>query len=79
MNRTSLKKSKIKIVLVEGIHDSAIEALQQAGYSRIIRHPKALGGDDLRREIADCHLLGIRSRTQLVAALERRGSLSERQ
>lgn len=65
MNRTSLDKSKIKIVLLEGVHDSAVETLDRAGYRCVVRHAKALGSEQLAREIADCHLLGIRSRTQI--------------
>ena len=67
MNRTSLDKSKIRIVLLEGIHDSAVEAFGQAGYSQIVQHAKALPPEQLKAEIADCHLLGIRSRTQITA------------
>lgn len=67
MNRTSLDKSKIKIVLLEGIHDSAVETLHAAGYHGIARHAKALSSEPLAREIADCHLLGIRSRSQIRA------------
>jgi D-3-phosphoglycerate dehydrogenase len=68
MTQTSLEKSKIKIVLVEGIHPSALEVLQSAGYKRIVNHAKALHPEQLRAEIADCHMLGIRSRTALTGA-----------
>ena len=67
MNRTSLDKSKIKIVLVEGVHDSAVEIMQRAGYTQIVRNAKSLSPEQLRTEIADCHILGIRSRTQVSA------------
>ena len=63
----SVPKSELKAVLLEGIHPSAIEVLQQAGYTRIVTHAKALAGDELRAALADAHFVGIRSRTQLNA------------
>ena len=65
MTRTSLDKSKIKILLLEGIHQSAIDTLHAAGYENIEHHAKALNDEDLKAAIADAHFIGIRSRTQL--------------
>ncbi len=65
MGRTSLQKRKIKFLLLEGIHDSAVEALNAAGYENIEWHPKALPPEALKAAIADAHFVGIRSRTQL--------------
>ena len=42
MRITSLDKSKIKFLLLEGIHPSASEVLRSAGYSQIDTLPKAL-------------------------------------
>ncbi len=67
MAKTSLDKSKIKFLLLEGVHPSAIETLKAAGYSNIVTYPKALPEDQLKAEIADAHFVGIRSRTQLTA------------
>ncbi|CAM5793336.1 MAG: phosphoglycerate dehydrogenase [Burkholderiales bacterium] len=67
MPKTSLDKSKIKFLLLEGIHPHAEEVLRGAGYSNIELLPKALEGDELRRKLADAHFVGIRSRTQLTA------------
>ncbi len=61
----SLDKSKIKFLLLEGLHPSAIEALQAAGYSNIDQRATALAGDELLEAISDAHFIGIRSRTQL--------------
>ena len=47
MSKTSLDKSKIKFLMLEGIHASAIEALRAAGYSQIETLPKALQGEEL--------------------------------
>ena len=63
----SLEKSKIRFLLLEGVHPSAVETLQRAGYHNIESHQKALPPQDLKRAIADAHFVGIRSRTQLTA------------
>ncbi|MEE4202296.1 MAG: phosphoglycerate dehydrogenase [Halieaceae bacterium] len=65
MSATSLDKDKIKFLLLEGIHPSAVSALEAAGYRNVVRHAGALTGDDLLAEIADAHFVGIRSRSQL--------------
>ncbi|MEZ5570197.1 MAG: phosphoglycerate dehydrogenase [Halioglobus sp.] len=67
MAKQSLEKSKIKILLLEGVHPSAVETLQAAGYHSIECHPKALPEDALKAAIAGAHFVGIRSRTQLTA------------
>ena len=63
----SLAKDRIKILLLEGVNDSAVELMQAAGYSSIERLPKALDGDALREAVKGVHLIGIRSRTQIDA------------
>ncbi len=65
MTATSLEKSKIKFLLLEGVHPSAVETLRQAGYDNIEQHKKALPEEELKAAIADAHFIGIRSRTQL--------------
>lgn len=67
MAKTSLDKAKIKFLLLEGVHQSAVDALQAAGYSNIDYYQKALPDDELKAKIADAHFVGIRSRTQLTA------------
>jgi D-3-phosphoglycerate dehydrogenase len=68
MSQTSFDKDKIKILLLEGVHASAVERFQTAGYENIERVSAALQGDELAQALADVHMLGIRSRTQLTAA-----------
>jgi D-3-phosphoglycerate dehydrogenase len=63
----SLAKERIKFVLLEGIHPSAVDLLEQQGYTQVDTHAKALAGDELAARIADAHFVGIRSRTQLTA------------
>ena len=63
----SLEKSKIRILLLEGVHPSAVETFKSAGYHNIELHQKALPSEALYAAIADAHFVGIRSRTQLTA------------
>lgn len=65
--KTSLEKSKIKFLLLEGVHQSAVDALNAAGYTNIEYHKTALNEDELIESIKDAHFVGIRSRTQLTA------------
>jgi D-3-phosphoglycerate dehydrogenase len=67
MLKTSTAKNKIKFLMLEGIHPSALELLRAAGYSQIESLPGALEGPELQAKIADAHFVGIRSRTQLTA------------
>ena len=65
MSNTSLEKSKIRILLLEGVHQSAIDTLNAAGYTNIEYLSHSLAEDELMDKIADAHFVGIRSRTQL--------------
>ncbi|KGQ51038.1 3-phosphoglycerate dehydrogenase [Gallibacterium anatis 10672-6] len=63
--KVSLDKAKIKFLLLEGVHESALEVLHNAGYSNIEYHKKALDEEELIEAIKDAHFIGIRSRTHL--------------
>jgi len=65
MSKKSLDKSKIKFLLLEGIHHSAIDTLNADGYTNIEHLSTALHEDDLIERIKDAHFVGLRSRTQL--------------
>ncbi|OBU24470.1 phosphoglycerate dehydrogenase [Photobacterium aquimaris] len=65
MATVSLNKEKIKILLLEGLHPSTLEVLQQAGYTNIEYHKGSLAGEELLEAVKDVHFIGIRSRTQL--------------
>jgi D-3-phosphoglycerate dehydrogenase len=67
MTKTSLDKAHIKFLLLEGIHPSAVQLLQAAGYTNIESLSGALEGAALVAKVADAHFIGIRSRTQLTA------------
>lgn len=63
--RLSFDKDKLKFVLLEGIHESAVDVLRRDGYTQIETHAKALSGPALAAALGDAHFVGIRSRTQL--------------
>lgn len=61
----SLPKDRIKILLLEGVSDTAVNLFAEQGYASITRLPKALDGEALIDALRGVHILGIRSRTQL--------------
>jgi len=61
----SLTKNKIKILLLEGLHPSSLEVLENAGYSNIECLKTSLPEDELIEKMKDVHFIGIRSRTEL--------------
>ncbi|MGY3444968.1 MULTISPECIES: phosphoglycerate dehydrogenase [unclassified Bradyrhizobium] len=63
----SLPKTKIRVLLLEGVNDSAVRMFEANGYTELQRLPKALGPAELKRALSGIHMLGIRSRTQLTA------------
>ncbi|MFN8256271.1 MAG: phosphoglycerate dehydrogenase [Bacteroidales bacterium] len=65
MKRYSLNKNQIKILLLEGIHESALNILNQNGYHNVEHLPVALEKENLIEKIKDVHMIGIRSRTEL--------------
>lgn len=64
----SLAKDRIPILLLEGISDTAVATLVNAGYTNIDRVPKALDPEALRDRLKGIRMLGIRSRTQINSA-----------
>jgi D-3-phosphoglycerate dehydrogenase len=64
---TSFDKKKIRFLLLEGVHQSAVDTLREAGYENIDCQPSAIAGAELAARIAPAHFVGIRSRTQLSA------------
>ena len=63
--QTSFPRQDIKVLLLEGVSASAVEVFHRAGYSQVELHAKSLPEEELRQRIADAHIVGIRSRTQL--------------
>src|SRR5215207_9448966 len=65
MTRLSLAKDRVRILLLEGVHDNAVADFAAESYGNVIRLPGALSEDELRQRIEGVHLLGIRSRTKV--------------
>ena len=57
----------LRVLLLEGISETAVDLFAAAGFEKVERLTKALDGEDLRKALADAHLLGIRSRTRITA------------
>jgi D-3-phosphoglycerate dehydrogenase len=67
-NRTlSLSKNKIKILLLEGLHDNAVEHFSKHGYNNVEYHKTSFNEKELLEKIKDVHLLGIRSKTDITS------------
>ena len=62
---TSFDKSKLKVLLLEGIHPTAERIFRDAGYANIETVKTALTGEELKAKLEGVHFLGIRSRTTL--------------
>ena len=65
MSQLSLDKSKIRFLLLEGVHKNAIRVLNNSGYTNIEYLSTALDEDALIEKIKDFHFVGIRSRTKI--------------
>ena len=63
--RYSLSKDKVRVLLLEGISQTAADLFAQAGYTNVTRLKTALDGEKLVEALAGTHILGIRSRTQM--------------
>ena len=69
MTKNSLDKPKIKILLLEGVHSSAVDAFRRDGYTHIECHPKSLPEAKLAAAMQDAYVVGIRSATKLSAKI----------
>ncbi len=65
VKKYSLEKDKIKVLLLEGIHNSATEFFKANGYINIESFPNALDDAILKEKLKSANIIGIRSRTQL--------------
>jgi len=57
MQSTSLDKRKIKFLLLEAVHESAVEALRNEGYENIEYLKTSLSEDELVEKIKDVHFV----------------------
>jgi D-3-phosphoglycerate dehydrogenase len=65
IKKTSYPKQDIRVLLLEGVSQTAVETFRAAGYTQIEYHEKSLPEDELKRRIAEAHIVGIRSRSHL--------------
>lgn len=63
----SLEKDKIRFLLLEGVHQTALDELHANGYTNIDYRKTALDEDALIEAVKDVHFIGIRSRTNITA------------
>jgi D-3-phosphoglycerate dehydrogenase / 2-oxoglutarate reductase len=63
----SFSKEKIKVLLLEGIHNNALEYFNSHEYTNVEYLKGSLEEDELIEKIKNVHLIGIRSRTLLTA------------
>ena len=64
--KTSFPKSQIEVLLLEGVHQRAVDILESEGF-QVRLESGSLSGDELAAAIASAHVIGIRSKTQLTA------------
>jgi D-3-phosphoglycerate dehydrogenase len=69
MRKFSLDKSKIKVLLLEGIHENAVRFFMENGYSNIECLNESIPGNELEIRLQNVHIIGIRSRTELRKSL----------
>lgn len=63
--RVTLSRKSIKVLLLEGVHERAVELFHEAGYTNVRHERGALPEEDLHAALDGVHLVGLRSRTQL--------------
>lgn len=68
MARTSFPKNKIKVLLLEGIHDVAQQRFEDEGF-QVELLPGALSEQELIERIADVHVVGLRSKSRITPAV----------
>src|SRR4051794_39627527 len=62
---TSYPREKIKVLLLENVSGTAVEAFTRGGYPNVERLSRALGEDELAEAVKGVHILGIRSKTKV--------------
>lgn len=69
MQMTSYPKSKLNILLLENVNPEAVEVFRQNGYTNVTHLKPSITEEELVSRIADVHILGIRSKTQVTPAV----------
>lgn len=60
----SYPKNRIKVLLLEGVHEDAVQMMNYEGYTVEVS-PDSLSEEELCEKIKDVHIIGIRSKTQI--------------
>jgi len=63
--RYSLSKAKIRVLLLESIHENALNYFKSNDYTNVTSIETSLNEEQLVKQIKDVHMIGIRSRTFL--------------
>jgi D-3-phosphoglycerate dehydrogenase len=63
--KTSYPKEKIKVLLLENVSDLAVNNFKRSGYTDVQKLTKALSQSDLISAVKNCHILGIRSKSDI--------------
>lgn len=69
MKKFSLDKSMINVLLLEGIHENAVNYFHQNGYTNVEWLKEALPENELIEKLKHVHIIGIRSRTELTSEI----------
>ncbi len=64
---TSFPKEKINILFLENISKAAEKRFRDAGYTSVTTLPASLSYEELKKQIKNVHILGIRSKTHMVS------------
>lgn len=70
----SYPKENIKILLLEGIHPSAVENFKDHQFTHIETHDVAWSEEELLEKIEDVHVIGVRSKTQITEKVIQKAS-----
>jgi D-3-phosphoglycerate dehydrogenase len=65
----SLSKEKIKVLLLENLHDNALTYFESCDYSNVECLKDSFNGKGLIEKIKDAHILGIRSKTKITSEI----------
>ncbi|TDU31500.1 D-3-phosphoglycerate dehydrogenase [Panacagrimonas perspica] len=69
MNKNSFPRGDIRVLLLEGVSQTAVKSFRAAGYTQIEFHEKSLPEAQLAERVAEAHIVGIRSRSNLTAEM----------
>lgn len=68
-SKTSYPREKIKVLLLENISENTVSNFKKQGYAQVQKLSRALSEKELIEAIKNVHILGVRSKTQVTAAV----------